>query len=161
MKVFLKKCINCGVQFDASSRPNKCTCSTECRVALVRFNRTDENGDALDHHHRRCILCKKVYDQRRSNTDNPLYCSWQCQKSYEGVCRYCGQKYRGTPDSQFCSHDCKELWEFDRAWDEAHATKLHKCACPACDEQVPGNTKFCSEYCRLSTNALKRILGAK
>ena len=157
MKAFIKNCINCGEEFDASRHPNQSTCSDECREALVRMNRTAPDGTALPRGIRRCIKCGEVFMTRNRRVNDPRFCSDACRCGYTVTCRYCGREFRGPSSSEFCNSECESYWRFDQRW-EAEQKKLKSCACPACDEKFTGPGRFCSEYCRVSTTDLKRIM---
>ena len=157
MKPFIKKCINCGEEFDATEQPRQTACSDECREVLVRMNRTSPDGTALPRGQRRCIKCGTIFSQGTHHTNDPRHCSYECQLSYHLKCRYCGRDFLGDPSSEFCSSDCRSYWLFDQRWEKEQA-RMKSCACPACNETFIGPGQFCSEYCRASTIELQRIM---
>ncbi|WP_446897424.1 HNH endonuclease [Clostridium sp. LBM24168] len=138
----LKKCINCGKEFNIPpSRYDRIKfCSRECRKEYTRTTI-------------KCAYCGKEFEVYKRDLPRKKYCSRECEyKSMENkeeyTCEVCGKKFFKVPSRVrhrhvYCSHECAAIAMQNRE------TKK----CVICGKQVTRpksqfkNVALCSKEC--------------
>lgn len=122
-KIYTKKCIYCGKNFNTNSTTQK-YCSQKCKSEHQRITLKGENNPKYSSKKVKCEYCGKELlrsKYKRQNT-NHIFCSQECKSKYQGgsvitECTICGKEIKvanhkiKNNNNCFCSKKCLAEWQ--------------------------------------------------
>lgn len=157
----IRKCKNCGKEFECETVSKQRFCCNKCEEAYE--NIVIVNGKKM----KTCLYCGKLfeYDERFPNR---TLCSRECRekavkespkmkrRTERRFCAYCGKPFiwkSSSPDQKYCSTKCEaKANEFTVEDEKCENTEERKCVyCGKKFTWYPSKSaqKYCSEKCRI------------
>lgn len=150
MKVYNKKCVKCGKEYESNSAQS-IYCSRACKYVSLH---TEEHKHCYDV---QCATCEKIFEKRvfgNLKGDRVYFCSLSCSAKHKLAlgtgaikqCKECGADFEQKHGRHyFCSNDCKTKYGTKHI-------SVKEGVCSNCGEKIKRTSKirevcFCNKDC--------------